>query len=310
MRRVADIELDPRKVLRARHEAQSGPLGRLRLVWRVTHDATGGLFRHDGVMVASAIAFSLIFALFPFAIFVVALGTILGGADLATYLRGEAMALLPDEIFEAVEPELERLLVFSDRASPLTIGLFITLVSITGAVEAIRDGLNRAYGCVEDRHLLRRYLSSLLFVFVGMLFLLTVATLGVVVPIWLDMLDRFFLQPDFELGFLETGREVLLVLATTAVLFAFHLFLPARRRRFSSVVAGVLVTLVAWWLSAKAFGLYISEIANYSAIYAGLAGVVVLMFFLYIQALIFLYGAELNRSIADHRGQPLCRVEG
>ena len=33
----------------------------------------------------------------------------------------------------------------------------------------------------------------------------------------------------------------------------------------------------------------------------------ILMFFLYIQALIFLYGAELNRSIADFRGSNLCR---
>jgi uncharacterized BrkB/YihY/UPF0761 family membrane protein len=33
------------------------------------------------------------------------------------------------------------------------------------------------------------------------------------------------------------------------------------------------------------------------------------MFFLYIQAIIFLYGAELNRSVADFRGDSLCRKE-
>ena len=64
-------------------------------------------------------------------------------------------------------------------------------------------------------------------------------------------------------------------------------------------------TLVGWWLAGKVFGLYITEIANYSATYAGLAGIVILMFFLYIQALIFLYGAEVNRSIADLRGDAL-----
>ncbi len=61
---------------------------------------------------------------------------------------------------------------------------------------------------------------------------------------------------------------------------------------------------------ARFFGFYIGRIANYSATYAGLAGIVILMFFLYIQALIFLYGAELNRSIADFRGDPLCHKEG
>jgi membrane protein len=290
-------------------EKRKSMLSRLRPGWSVLHDATGGLFRHDGVMVASAIAFSLVFALFPFAIFVVALGAMLGGADLASYMRQEAVTLLPEDVIQFLEPEMERVLVFTGRTQPLTFGLLVTLVSITGAVEAVRDGLNRAYGCAEDRHVVRRYLSSLFFVFVGMTFLLLVAALGVAVPIWLDMLHRYFPESWIELRFLETGREALLVLVTAAMLFAFHLLLPARRRRIRSVVGGVLTTLAAWWLSAKVFGLYISEIANYSATYAGLAGIVVLMFFLYIQALIFLYGAEINRSIADYRGDALCRVE-
>jgi membrane protein len=97
---------------------------------------------------------------------------------------------------------------------------------------------------------------------------------------------------------------------TLATLLAFHLFLPARRRHLASVVGGVFFTLVGWWLAGRFFGFYIGRIANYSATYAGLAGIVILMFFLYIQALIFLYGAELNRSIADFRGDPLCHKEG
>lgn len=304
---MSDIELGPDEAPRRSFFDWPALRAWLRPAWAVLHDATGGLFRHDGVMVASAIAFSLIFALFPFAIFVVALGAVFGGADVADYISREALAVLPEHIIKTLEPELNRIFAVADRASPLTFGLLVTLVSITGAVEAVRDGLNRAYGCAEDRHLVRRYLSSLLFVVVGMAFLLVVAALGIVVPIWIDILDRYVPGPTFDFGWLETGREALLVLVTGAMLFAFHLFLPARRRNVGSIAGGVLLTLVAWWLSAKAFGLYITEIANYSATYAGLAGIVILMFFLYIQALIFLYGAEVNRSIADFRGNALCR---
>jgi membrane protein len=282
----------------------------LRPGWAVLHDATDGLFRHDGVMVASAIAFSLIFALFPFLIFLVALGAVFGGEDLSAYVSREALAVLPEHVIKTLAPELNRMFAVADRARPLTIGLIVTLVSITGAVEAIRDGLNRAYGCVEDRHMVRRYVSSLLFVIAAMAFLLAVAALGVAAPIWLEILHRYFPETALEVRFLETWREALLVAITGAMLFAFHLFLPARRRRLKSVGSGVLLTLVAWWLAGKVFGLYITNIANYSATYAGLAGIVVLMFFLYIQALIFLYGAEVNRSIADFRGNSLCRKEG
>jgi membrane protein len=282
--------------------------GWLRAVWAVLHDATDGLFRHDGVMVASAIAFSLIFALFPFAIFVVAFGAAFGGADVAAYISREALAIMPAHVIRTLEPELNRIFATAGQASPLTFGLLVTLISITGAVEAIRDGLNRAYGCTEDRHLVRRYVSSLFFVLVGMAFLLSVAALGIAAPIMLEFVDRYVPGRPFDLHWLETGREALLVLITAAMLLAFHLFLPARRRRLKSVAGGVVLTLLAWWLAGKIFGLYITEIANYSTTYAGLAGIVILMFFLYIQSLIFLYGAEVNRSIADFLGTALCRT--
>jgi membrane protein len=278
-----------------------------RPVWAILHDSMDGLIRHDGIMVASAISFSLIFALFPFLIFLVAFGAMFGGTDLSDYVSREALAALPEHIIRTLEPELNRIFSSAGRASPLTFGLLVTLISITGAVEAIRDGLNRAYGCSEDRHLVRRYVSSLVFVFVGMAFLLVVAALGFVVPIGMEFLHRYFPEMSFEVALLEIGRQALLVLVTSAMLLAFHLLLPARRRRLKNVLGGVLLTLVGWWLAGKAFGYYILEFANYSATYAGLAGIVVLMFFLYIQSLIFLYGAEVNRSIADFRGKSLCR---
>jgi membrane protein len=278
-----------------------------RPVWAILHDSMDGLIRHDGIMVASAISYSLIFALFPFAIFLVALGAMFGGSDLSDYISREAMAALPAHVIRTLEPELNRVFIVAGRASPLTFGLLVTLISITGAVEAIRDGLNRAYGCAEDRNMVRRYASSLFFVLVGMAFILTVAALGIVVPIGMDFLHRYFPELSFEVSMLEIGRQALLVLVTFLMLLAFHLLLPARRRRWRNVAGGVLLTLIGWWIAGKLFGFYITRIANYSTTYAGLAGIVVLMFFLYIQSLIFLYGAEVNRSIADFRGKSLCR---
>jgi membrane protein len=303
---MADVELRPDETS-SRIWWESPFFARFRPVWAVLHDSMDGLIRHDGIMVASAISYSLIFALFPFLIFLVAFGAVFGGADLSDYISREAVAVLPDHVIRTLEPELERIFFIAGGASPLTLGLLVTLISITGAVEAVRDGLNRAYGCMEDRHMVRRYLSSLLFVLLAMAFLVVLAALGIAVPIWIDILHNYFPESRYEVRFLETGREALLVLITGAMLFALHLLLPARRRKFRNVAGGVLLTLIAWWLAGKVFGIYITSIANYSTTYAGLAGIVVLMFFLYIQSVIFLYGAEVNRSIADYRGDSLCR---
>jgi membrane protein len=298
---MAEVERNKQPTDARRPSRLLAPFSALRALGRIAHDAANGLLRHDGVMVATAIAFSLTFALFPFAIFVIALGARLGGPDLSALISEEALNVLPEQVIAALEPELERLFAPAESARPLTFGLIVTLVSITGAVEAIRDGLNRAYRCTEERGILRRYAGSLAFVFVAMVFLLVVSALGLGMPVLLDLAHRYWRQYAFEVRLLETAREALLVLVTAAMLYAMHRILPARRRRSLEIGWGILVTLAGWWLAAKLFGLYISRIANYSATYAGLAGIVTLMFFLYIQALIFVYGAEFNRAVADHR---------
>ncbi len=91
---MADVELRPDESRRRYLPDWLAMPAWWRPVWAILHDSFDGLVRHDGIMVASAIAFSLIFALFPFLLFLVSLGAMIGGADLSTYISREALAAL------------------------------------------------------------------------------------------------------------------------------------------------------------------------------------------------------------------------
>jgi len=270
----------------------------IRFVWRVNFNAISGLLRHDGIMLASAIAFSLIFAVFPFILFLIALAGAIGGHELADYLTREAFQVMPEHMVRTIEPEVRRVLA-GRNGSLITIGLLVTLVSITGAVEAVREALNKAYRCTDQRHFLERYGGSLVFVFLGMFFLVIVSALGVALPIWLAVLRAWFPDQSVYQEMLAAGGKVLLFLVMVAMLTSVHVFLPANHRRVRVMASGVIITVALWWIAGRVFSFYVSVFANYSATYAGLGGIVALMFFLYIQALIFQYGAELNRAIDD-----------
>src|SRR4051794_10293936 len=122
---MTDIELEP--------DRSRGPLSVVRAAvpyWlrpflSVLHDATAGLFRHDGVMVACAISYSLIFALFPFVIFLVAAGAAFGGVELSSYISREALTVLPQHVIQTLEPGLNRIFAATNGSRPLTIGLII-----------------------------------------------------------------------------------------------------------------------------------------------------------------------------------------
>ncbi|MDQ0325737.1 membrane protein [Rhodopseudomonas julia] len=270
----------------------------LRFLWRVNINAISGLLRHDGIMLASAIAFSLIFALFPFLLFLIALAGVFGGQELADYLTREAFQVMPEHMVKTIEPEVNRVLD-SRNGGLITIGLLVTLVSITGAVEAVREALNKAYRCSDQRNFLHRYGGSVIFVFLGMAFLIVVSALGVALPIWLAVVRAYFPDQALYQEMISVGGRVILFLVMVAMLTSVHVFLPANHRRVRVLASGVILTVALWWVAGRIFSFYISVFANYSATYAGLGGIVALMFFLYIQALIFQYGAELNRAIDD-----------
>ena len=58
-----------------------------------------------------------------------------------------------------------------------------------------------------------------------------------------------------------------------------------------------------WLVSGAAFGIYFTDFNDYSKTYAGLAGVVAALFFLWLVSVVFLIGAELNAILIGQRGE-------
>jgi membrane protein len=87
-----------------------------------------------------------------------------------------------------------------------------------------------------------------------------------------------------------------------AALFIAHKWLPSGRRKLSAILPGMLATMVLSIVAGDVFGRYLADFAyTYVSYYAGLASAMIALVFLYLIASIFIYGAELNTSIAELR---------
>ena len=73
------------------------------------------------------------------------------------------------------------------------------------------------------------------------------------------------------------------------------------RTRFSSIYPGVLFTVVSWIALTAAFSFYLGHFAAYASYYGGLAGIIAALYFLYLAALVLIFGGELNRAIRIRR---------
>jgi membrane protein len=259
----------------------------------------------DGWAISSHIALNGLMSLFPFLIVVTALAGFFGSksyADTVTQLIFEAW---PETVAGPIAHEISTVLT-TVRTDVLTFGLLLAVYFSSNGVEALRVGLNRAYGVREMRWWYMCRIESILYVLIGAVVLLAVAFLVVLGPLlWATAVRHApWLQP-FGWVVLFTrvaAASLVLIVALTIV----HLYLPAGRRGFMDVLPGIVVTLILWLIGGTLFGTYIASFAqNYVNTYAGLASGMVALVFLYYLAAIFVLGGELNAAIWRARGRIL-----
>lgn len=276
----------------------------LRKGWIVVADAVGHLNDDDGWAMASHVALSGLMALFPFVIFIAALAGFIGQEPLAVRAADFLFEIWPAEVAGPISREVHRVLTGAST-SLLTISAVIAIYLASNGVEAVRTALNRAYRSNDSRSFIFRRGQSLVFVAVGAVASLTMAFLGVLGPRTFARLAEVVpaLLP-FEAAFAYLRIAVTSVLLI-AVLTAAHLWLPQNRPPAGRLWPGIAMTLLLWALAARVFAAYLLRFANYTATYAGLASVVTAIFFLYLIALIMIFGAEFNAALGRLRAGKL-----
>jgi membrane protein len=273
--------------------------------WRVARgvlrEAVLRLWDDDAMGLAGNIAFRVLLAAFPFLIFVTSLAAFLVDRAMADGLVTFLIAIVPGPLIEPLVAEITNVLTVQ-RGGILSVGVLLTIWFALGGVDGVRVGLNRAYDIRECRATVVIYALEVLMVILLGLMLVLVGYMLVLAPLAGSALHR--LIPSFEPDSAAVGlaiRYPVSVALLAAGLFAAHVFLPARRTRFSSIWPGVLFTIVAWGILASAFSWYISRFANYASYYAGLAGIIAGIYFIYLAALLLIFGGELNRAIRIRR---------
>ncbi len=273
---------------------------RLAPVRRVVREAVVAFFTGDSLIHAGYIAFAGLFALFPFLIFLIALAGLLGQTQAVRGSIELALELIPPEVAAVLRPAVEEV-IRGASAGVLTVSALVSVWFASSGLESLRHALNHAYRVPEPPHFLISRLQSILLTIVagfGVL-LVTVALVGWPLArelfAWLSQQQLFERSLDLVVRY---GFGLGLLFALTVTLY---LVLPNLELRLRDVWPGALFVVVAWTLAAWAFSWYLRTFARYSLIYGSLAGIVLTLFFFYISAGIFIFGAELNSAILRER---------
>ena len=240
---------------------------------------------------AAAIAFWAFFSIFPLLIGILSLASyFLESAESYARINAVANDLLPGSA-NLVSENLEAVVRYR---GPMTwIGLGGLLWTAGKGFGAITRSVNRAQGN-ERTHsaLLSRLRYTLMAVAVS---ILMIASIGIAMAIEI-VLDPSFLA-RLGLAAVEVPRLEGWTLSFVLVFLIFTLvyrLVPYVGVQWRKVLPGAFLAAVLFELCKAAFVLYLDRFAHLEAIYGSLSSIVVLLLWLYVSALILVFGAEYN----------------
>ena len=301
---------------------------------------------------ASALAYSWLFAIFPFFVFLLTLIPLLKVEWRIEAKKQIEFAVnqLPEDARETVggyiRPKLDQVL-FQQKAGIRIIGLLITIWAASGGMAATMAALDKCYDVPETRPIwVHRPLAVGLTVMVGSLILVVIVLLpiGTVVTNKLTQGTERLLrmtpasrptsqesvatQPSdvsatapaatqmaatrpallagpiaspsqFQLWLVlwqvaRYGLALLLLLGIVAVIYHFG---PNIKQRWKFITPGSVFTVGIWLLLGVAFRIYVDRFGKYGETYGAVGGVIILLFFFYLDALVLLVGAEINSEV-------------
>ena len=260
----------------------------------------------DHVMAfAGNLTYKGLFAVFPFFTFLLSLLGIFNATDLVNTTVENLSGVVPDSAREFVQNQLLGI-TNSQADSAFTFGAIVSIAlalwGVSGAFRSVMEAMNVMYSVEEDRPFWKVYGLSI-FMSLGVVILLVGALVLVVFgeSIGVAVADVVGLGAVFATlwGILQWPVVACVVLLAFSLIYYFA---PATKQRFRWISPGSIIAFVFWLIFSLLFSLYASTIGgdSYNETYGSLAGVIVLMLYVYYSALIMLVGAEMNQVIEWH----------
>ena len=249
---------------------------------------------------AGGLAYRALFAIFPSLIALLWLLSVFHAEGLINGLLDMVATAMPRAAADPIRGHLSS--VPREQASgALTAGAALSAVialwALSGVFRTAMEAMNTVYGVEERRPLWRRYAISLLFSLA--VTALLIGALALVV-FGREIAERVAQTTGqgliFRWAWAIASWPVLAVLVLAAGAIIYY-FAPDCEQRFRWISPGAAIAAVLWLLFTAFFSVYVNRFADYTAIYGALAGIAVLMIYVYGSAFVLLLGAEMNQVI-------------
>ncbi|MBN6187148.1 YihY/virulence factor BrkB family protein [Aneurinibacillus sp. BA2021] len=266
-------------------------------IFRFAYELVDRFSKDDISGMSAQLAFYFLLSIFPFFIFAF---TLIGYLPIST---ANALAIVqfiaPEKVTELLESNLHSFLN-SRNGWLLFLSLAGTLWTSSSAIHAIIVALNRAYNVADERSYFMSRLMAILFT-IGMVLAIFITLL---LPVFGKTIEMFFTShmhiPYYILLIWNLLRWVVSLLFLCSLFAFLYYFAPNCEVDWKVSVIGALFAGLGWLATSYGFSYYVNNFANYSLTYGSLGGVIILMIWFYLSAMILILGGHINALIQKY----------
>ena len=272
------------------------PAGRTRLVLLACWRGVKELYDSEGLTHAASIAYYALLSLFPFfllALFI--LNEMTSDAGERDTVVRFVFRYFPRQ-FDFISGQLDAF-----QQQPVTIGFWGAVALIwasLGVFNAVTAAVNHAWAVEKKRSFLgHRLIGFLMMLSAGLILMAGLVIASLVRLAETRLSDAFERSPwlDWFSGIFASYVATFLLIGCVALIFY---FVPNTRVRFRDVWPGAILVGVLWRVAFQLFSWYAADLATWNVIHGSLAAVVVFLLWIYISAVILIYGVEMTASYA------------
>lgn len=249
-------------------------------------------FNRHGLRQAAALAYYAVFSIFPLSLLLaVGIGSVLGPTVAQEQISRGLGVFLPDQTLELFQRNM---------ATTLEQGRSFGLIAVAGLIWSglglftnVTSSLDLIFLAPTSRSLWRQRLVALIMALslVTLIFtsFLTSGVLRLVAALSLERPSPWLVIGTYSLPF---GIDMVIF----ALLFR---YVPARYVKWDAVWPGAILGAAGWELLKTGFNWFMENLSNFQFVYGSIATVIVLMFWVYLLASIFLFSAELSSQLNE-----------
>jgi membrane protein len=258
-----------------------------------------GIYNGDDLTFASSIAYYSLLSLFPF--FLLALSILASVTD----NDAERAAVLEfvlryfPQRFEFVNGQLRTMQARGFQLG--VIGSVLMVWAAMGVFGAITSAVNHAWGVEKQPSYVKHKLVSFLMLVTASLLLLVGLLLASAIDVaeasWFAVIIARVPELVILQGWLVKSATTLIFILIVGLVFY---FVPNAAVRFKDVWVGAVLTGLLWRLALAGFSRYVRDLNRFS-VHGSIAAVVVFLLWVYISAVVLLYGVQVTAAYARLR---------